>query len=79
MNVSAVRYRTIALGEVEMFIARRGTRAAPIVLLPNGFPTSSHEVPSMICAGDDTSRFGSMSPSTPFDNVKHGRNHLAKG
>lgn len=42
MNASAVRYRTIALGEVEMFYREAGDRGAPIVLLLHGFPTSSH-------------------------------------
>ncbi|SEM18503.1 Pimeloyl-ACP methyl ester carboxylesterase [Bosea lupini] len=42
MNPSAVKYRAIALGEVQMFYREAGDQAAPTVLLLHGFPTSSH-------------------------------------
>ncbi len=42
MHASAVRYRTVDLGEVEMFYREAGDSAAPVVLLLHGFPTSSH-------------------------------------
>ncbi|WP_119268448.1 alpha/beta fold hydrolase [Taklimakanibacter deserti] len=48
MSVHAVRYKTVDLGEVEMFYREAGDVAAPIVLLLHGFPTSSHMYRNLI-------------------------------
>lgn len=37
-----VRYRTVSVGEVEVFYREAGPADAPVVLLLHGFPTSSH-------------------------------------
>lgn len=41
-NTCAVRYKTVRLGEVEMFYREAGSMVSPVVLLLHGFPTSSH-------------------------------------
>lgn len=48
MSAYAVRYKTVDLGEVKMFYREAGDRAAPIVLLLHGFPTSSHMYRNLI-------------------------------
>ncbi|PKA40058.1 alpha/beta hydrolase [Rhizobium sullae] len=48
MNAYAVTYRTVGLGEVEMFYREAGDKAAPAVLLLHGFPTSSHMYRNLI-------------------------------
>jgi pimeloyl-ACP methyl ester carboxylesterase len=40
MSANAVRYKTIDLGDVQMFYREAGVRTAPTVLLLHGFPTS---------------------------------------
>lgn len=42
MSAFAVRYKTVDLGDVQMFYREAGARTAPTVLLLHGFPTSSH-------------------------------------
>lgn len=37
-----VSYKTVAVGEVEVFYREAGPRDAPVLLLLHGFPTSSH-------------------------------------
>jgi pimeloyl-ACP methyl ester carboxylesterase len=48
MSTSAVRYRTVDLGQVQMFYREAGEKAAPVVLLLHGFPTSSHMYRNLI-------------------------------
>lgn len=48
MTPYSVRYRTVDLGDVEMFYREAGNRAAPVVLLLHGFPTSSHMYRNLI-------------------------------
>jgi pimeloyl-ACP methyl ester carboxylesterase len=48
MSAHAVRYKTIDLGEVQMFYREAGDRAAPTILLLHGFPTSSHMYRNLI-------------------------------
>jgi len=48
MNMYVVRYKTVDLGEVEMFYREAGDRDAPAVLLLHGFPTSSHMYRNLI-------------------------------
>jgi pimeloyl-ACP methyl ester carboxylesterase len=42
MNAFEVRYRTVDLGQVQMFYREAGDPKGPTVLLLHGFPTSSH-------------------------------------
>jgi pimeloyl-ACP methyl ester carboxylesterase len=42
MSAFAVRYKTVDLGDVQIFYREAGARTAPSVLLLHGFPTSSH-------------------------------------
>ena len=63
MNASAVRYRAVALGEVEMFYREAGDRAAPTVLLLHGFPTSSHMYRDLIPQLAD--RYRVIAPDLP--------------
>jgi pimeloyl-ACP methyl ester carboxylesterase len=43
-----VRYRTIRVGEVDMFYREAGSVDAPVVLLLHGYPTSSHMFRNLI-------------------------------
>lgn len=42
VSVMTVTYRTLMVGDVEVFYREAGLAAAPVVLLLHGFPTSSH-------------------------------------
>ena len=63
MSNSAVRYRTVKIGEVEMFYREAGDVAAPLVLLLHGFPTSSHMYRDLIPQLAD--RYRLIAPDLP--------------
>src|SRR5262245_1321244 len=63
MNAYAVKYRTVDLGEVEMFYREAGDKAAPAVLLLHGFPTSSHMYRNLIPQLAD--RYRVLAPDLP--------------
>ena len=48
MTHHVVRYKTVDLGDVQMFYREAGGEAAPAVLLLHGFPTSSHMYRNLI-------------------------------
>ena len=48
MTHHAVRYRTVDLGDVQMFYREAGSPIAPVLLLLHGFPTSSHMYRNLI-------------------------------
>jgi pimeloyl-ACP methyl ester carboxylesterase len=63
MSTSAVKYRTVKLGKVEMFYREAGDEAAPVVLLLHGFPTSSHMYRDLIPQLAD--RYRLIAPDLP--------------
>ena len=63
MSASAVRYKTVDLGEVEMFYRECGDTAAPTLLLLHGFPTSSHMFRDLIPRLSD--RYWVIAPDLP--------------
>ncbi len=46
--MSAIRYRTRSVGDVDVFYREAGDAAAPTILLLHGFPTSSHMFDTLI-------------------------------
>lgn len=58
-----VRYRTISVGEVEVFYRESGPADGPVVLLLHGFPTSSHMFRDLIPRL--SSRFRVIAPDLP--------------
>jgi len=63
MSAFAVRYKTVDLGEVQMFYREAGARTAPTVLLLHGFPTSSHMYRNLIPQLAD--RYRVLAPDFP--------------
>jgi pimeloyl-ACP methyl ester carboxylesterase len=63
MSPFAVRYKTVDLGEVQMFYREAGARTAPTVLLLHGFPTSSHMYRNLIPQLAD--RYRVLAPDFP--------------
>lgn len=63
MGELAVRYRTINLGEIEMFYRESGSRTSPPLLLLHGFPTSSHMFRDLIPKLAD--RYRVVAPDLP--------------
>ena len=64
-----VRYRTVTVGDVEVFYREAGPIAAPVVLLLHGFPTAGHMFRDLIprLAG----RYRVIAPDLPgFGNTK---------
>jgi pimeloyl-ACP methyl ester carboxylesterase len=63
MRAFEVRYRTVDLGEVEMFYRESGRRTSPALLLLHGFPTSSHMFRDLIPQLAD--KFRVVAPDLP--------------
>jgi pimeloyl-ACP methyl ester carboxylesterase len=63
MSALAVRYKTVDLGDVQMFYREAGARTAPTVLLLHGFPTSSHMYRNLIPPLAD--RYRVLAPDFP--------------
>lgn len=61
--MSAIRYRSQKVGNVEMFYREAGAADAPIILLLHGFPTSSHMFRDLIPALAD--RYRVIAPDLP--------------
>lgn len=61
--MSAIRYRTQKVGNVEMFYREAGEADAPVILLLHGFPTSSHMFRDLIPALAD--RYRVIAPDLP--------------
>lgn len=64
-----VAYRTIVVGDVEVFYREAGAEAAPVILLLHGFPTASHMFRDLIPIL--AARFRVIAPDLPgFGNTK---------
>lgn len=61
--MSAARYRTQTVGDVEVFYREAGPSDAPVILLLHGFPTSSHMFRDLIPALAD--RYRLIAPDLP--------------
>jgi pimeloyl-ACP methyl ester carboxylesterase len=62
-SMSAARYRTQTVGDVEVFYREAGPSDAPVILLLHGFPTSSHMFRDLIPALAD--RYRLIAPDLP--------------
>lgn len=62
-SMSATRYRTRTVGDVEVFYREAGPVDAPVILLLHGFPTSSHMFRDLIPALAD--RYRLIAPDLP--------------
>ena len=62
-SMSAVRYRTQRVGDVDVFYREAGPLDAPVLLLLHGFPTSSHMFRDLIPALAD--RYHVIAPDLP--------------
>src|SRR5262245_26540561 len=63
MSVFSVSYRTVDLGEVQMFYREAGSRSSPALLLLHGFPTSSYMFRNIIPQLAD--KFRVVAPDLP--------------
>ena len=63
MSVSAIKYRSADLGEVQMFYREGGSISSPALLLLHGFPTSSHMFRDLIPQLAD--KFRVIAPDLP--------------
>ncbi len=61
--MTAIRYRTQQVGNVEVFYREAGPADAPVILLLHGFPTSSHMFRDLIPALADSYRV--IAPDLP--------------
>ncbi len=65
----SVSYKTVAVGDVEVFYREAGPVGAPVILLLHGFPTSSHMFRDLIPLLQD--RYRLVAPDLPgFGNTK---------
>lgn len=62
-TMSAIHYRTQAVGDVQVFYREAGPADAPVILLLHGFPTSSHMFRDLIPALAD--RYRVIAPDLP--------------
>lgn len=62
-SMSAIRYRTQMVGDVDVFYREMGPPDAPVILLLHGFPTSSHMFRDLMPALAD--RYRLIAPDLP--------------